>query len=109
MADWSTCSRAATTFLHSLSPSAKTEIIAPASCTLLHGASLMPRQTRRSFLQTLAAAATVTVAGTKSSARVIGASDTIRIAVAGLHGRGASHVDAYAGMRNVQIAYLVDP
>jgi predicted dehydrogenase len=70
----------------------------------------MTQVTRRNFLQTtLATAATVTIAGTKSSARVMGANDRIRVAVAGLNGRGGSHVDAYCGMKNVEIAYLVDP
>ncbi len=70
----------------------------------------MSRVSRRKFLQTsLAAAATVTIGGTKSSARVMGANDRIRIAVAGLNGRGHSHTDAYLGMKNIEIAYLVDP
>jgi len=70
----------------------------------------MPRLTRRRFLQTgLAAAATITLAGTKSSGKVLGANDTVRIAVAGLNGRGSAHVDAYAGMKNVEIVYLIDP
>ncbi len=70
----------------------------------------MARQTRRSFLKhTLATAATITVAGTKSSGRVIGANDTVRIAVAGLNGRGSAHVGAYAGMKDVEIVHLVDP
>ncbi|MFM8273795.1 MAG: Gfo/Idh/MocA family protein [Gemmata sp.] len=70
----------------------------------------MSRVSRRKFLQTtLAAAATVTIGGTKSSGRVMGANDRVRIAVAGLNGRGHSHTDAYLGMKNVEIAYLVDP
>jgi predicted dehydrogenase len=70
----------------------------------------MTRVNRRQFLHTsLAAAATVTIAGTKSSAKVMGANDRIRIAVAGLNGRGTSHTGAYLGMKNVEIAYLVDP
>jgi predicted dehydrogenase len=70
----------------------------------------MARQTRRSFLKdTLAAAATVTIAGTKSSGKVLGANDTIRIAVAGLNGRGGSHVDEFGKMKNVEVVYLVDP
>ena len=70
----------------------------------------MARLTRRSFLKhTLATAATVTIAGTKSSGKVLGANDTIRIAVAGLNGRGGSHVGEFVGMKNVEIAYLVDP
>jgi hypothetical protein len=44
----------------------------------------MTRVTRRKFLHSsLAAAASVTIAGTKSSGKVLGANDTIRIAVAG--------------------------
>lgn len=70
----------------------------------------MPRLNRRRFLKTgLAAAATITLAGTKSSGKVLGANDTIRIAVAGLNGRGSAHVDAYAGMKDVEIVYLIDP
>jgi predicted dehydrogenase len=69
----------------------------------------MPRLHRRQFLKTLAAAATVTVAGTKSTGRVLGANDVIRLGVAGLHGRGAAHVDGFAGMDGVQVTYLIDP
>ena len=70
----------------------------------------MARQTRRSFLKhTLATAATVTIAGTKSSGKVLGANDRIRIAVAGLNGRGESHVGEFMVMKNVEVAYLVDP
>jgi predicted dehydrogenase len=70
----------------------------------------MTQQTRRRFLQSsLAAAATVTIAGTKSSPRVLGANETIRIAIAGLNGRGGAHVGAFAKMQGVEIAYLVDP
>jgi predicted dehydrogenase len=68
------------------------------------------RLTRRRFLQhTLAAAATVTIAGTKSSGKVIGANDTVRVAIAGLNGRGGAHVGGYLGLQGVEIAYLVDP
>jgi predicted dehydrogenase len=70
----------------------------------------MARLTRRRFLKnTLAAAATITIAGTKSSGKVLGANDTIRIGVAGLNGRGSAHVGAYAGMKDVEITYLIDP
>ncbi|MBA4186613.1 MAG: gfo/Idh/MocA family oxidoreductase [Planctomycetaceae bacterium] len=70
----------------------------------------MSRLNRRLFIKhTLATAATVTIAGTKSSGKVLGANDTIRIAVAGLNGRGSAHTGAYFGMKNVQVAYLVDP
>src|SRR5205085_672112 len=69
----------------------------------------MSRLSRRSFLQTLAAAGTVAIAGTKASGKILGANDRLRIAVAGLNGRGAEHVKAYSKMENVEIAYLVDP
>jgi predicted dehydrogenase len=65
---------------------------------------------RRQFLQTTAAfGAAFTISGTKSSGRVLGANDRVRIAVAGLNGRGSSHVGGYVGMNDVEIAYLVDP
>ncbi len=72
----------------------------------------MTRQTRRSFLKKTAAAgvaATFTVAGTKASGRVLGANDTIRIGVAGIHGRGGSHIDTFAKMDGVQVTHLIDP
>ncbi len=72
----------------------------------------MTSRTRRDFLkQSLAASfgAGVVIAGTKSSGKVLGANDTIRIGVAGLNGRGSAHVGAYAGMKNVQVTYLIDP
>src|SRR5947209_11086481 len=69
----------------------------------------MSHLNRRKFLQTLAAAATVTVAGTKSSGRVLGANEAIRIGVAGLNGRGGSHVGAFGRMQGVQVTYLIDP
>jgi predicted dehydrogenase len=69
----------------------------------------MPHTTRRSFLKVASVGALATIAGTKSSGRVLGANDTIRIAVAGLNGRGGSHVSAWSGMKDVQITYLIDP
>jgi len=71
------------------------------------------QQTRRRFLQTTAAASaafsTFTIAGTKASGKVIGANDTIRIGVAGIHGRGGSHIGSFAGMDKVQVTHLIDP
>jgi predicted dehydrogenase len=72
----------------------------------------MSQPTRRDFLKhslLAAGAAAFTVSGTKASGRVLGANDTIRVAVAGLNGRGGSHVDAFAGMKGVEIIYLIDP
>jgi predicted dehydrogenase len=72
----------------------------------------MSRITRRKFLQTAAAGAAfplVTIAGTKSSGRVLGANDVIRVGVAGIHGQGSSHIDQYLGLKGAQITYLIDP
>ncbi|MGC8639985.1 MAG: Gfo/Idh/MocA family protein [Isosphaeraceae bacterium] len=66
---------------------------------------------RRQFLnRSLAfAGAGFAIGGTRSTGRVIGANDTIRVAVAGLNGRGGSHVGEYLKMPGVTITYLVDP
>jgi predicted dehydrogenase len=68
---------------------------------------------RRQFMGRSLAAASVgasfAIGGTKSSGRIIGANDTIRIAVAGLNNRGGSHVGEFAAMPGVEIVYLVDP
>ena len=74
----------------------------------------MSRQTRRAFLKKTAAAgagvaAGLTVAGTKASGKVLGANDTIRVAVAGIKSRGEGHIRAFADMDRVQVTHLVDP
>jgi predicted dehydrogenase len=72
----------------------------------------MSHPTRRAFLKsTLAAAASITIAGTKSSGRVLGSNDTIHIAVAGLNGRGSEHVKQWTepNLKGVEITYLIDP
>lgn len=70
----------------------------------------MTRSTRRKFLKTsFAAAGLVTLAGTRASGKVVGANDAIRVAIAGVNGRGKSHIDEMAKIPGVQIACLVDP
>jgi hypothetical protein len=74
----------------------------------------MSRQTRREFIKSSVAASAVfstfTIAGTKASGRVLGANETIRVAVAGINGRGGSHIGAYSGKEHgTQVTYLVDP
>jgi predicted dehydrogenase len=66
---------------------------------------------RRQFLNaSLAAAGSgFAIGGTRSTGKVLGANDTIRVAVAGLNGRGAAHVGEYAKMPGAAITYLVDP
>jgi predicted dehydrogenase len=72
----------------------------------------MNRHTRRTFLKQSAAAglaATFTIAGTKASGRVLGANDTVRVGVAGIHGRGSSHISELLGIPGVQVTHLIDP
>ena len=38
-----------------------------------------------------------------------GANETVRLAVAGLNGRGGAHVDEFGRIPGVEITYLVDP
>ncbi len=69
------------------------------------------RHSRRDFLKSAAAAgfATFTVAGTKSSRQVLGANERINVAVAGVHGRGQSHIDEFGKVPDVSVTTLVDP
>ncbi|MBX6314738.1 MAG: Gfo/Idh/MocA family oxidoreductase [Isosphaeraceae bacterium] len=70
----------------------------------------MSRLNRRQFLNTtLAAGAGFAIGGTKSSGRVLGANEVIRVGVAGLHGRGSAHVQEFTRMEGVQVTYLIDP
>jgi len=67
---------------------------------------------RRQFLKRAAvggALATFTLSGTKASGRVLGANDRVRIAVAGVNGRGQWHLKGFGGMKDVEVAYIVDP
>jgi predicted dehydrogenase len=68
----------------------------------------MHKISRRSFLGS-AVAASFTIAGTKSSGKVLGANDTVRIGIAGLNGRGGAHVNAWTSLKEVEITYLIDP
>src|SRR5512132_4237554 len=69
--------------------------------------------TRRTFLKQAAAASAAfplfTIAGTKSSGRVLGANDVIRVGVAGIHGQGNAHIDQYLGLEGCQVTHLIDP
>lgn len=80
----------------------------------------MPRLSRRRFLQTTSVAgASWLLMGPRASGKVIGANERLRIAVAGLHGRGNSHIgdvarekkgpEGWLGQENVEIIYLIDP
>ncbi|MCO8123059.1 Gfo/Idh/MocA family oxidoreductase [Stieleria sp. TO1_6] len=77
-----------------------------------------PRKTRRSFLQSTGSAvaaggflagSNLIITGTKASGAIEGANDRVRIAVAGLNGRGQSHIAGWMGAPNVEISYVADP
>ena len=72
----------------------------------------MLSNSRRQFIRTSTFAGLGSVpiiANTKSSAKVIGANDRMRIAVAGLNGRGKSHIGGFLSQKNVEIPYVIDP
>lgn len=64
--------------------------------------------TRRKFLG-MAAATTASFAISSRFSPVLGANETIRVAVVGINGRGGSHIDSLLRLEGVEIAYLVDP
>ncbi len=68
---------------------------------------------RRTFVkQSLATAGAVSVfaiSGTAASGRILGANDRVRVGVAGVKGRGRSHISEFGKMNNVEIAALIDP
>ena len=70
----------------------------------------MSRMTRRQFMKTTSAVAggSLLLCGTKASGNVMGANDRFRIAVAGLNGRGRSHLGGFMDQDNVEIAYVID-
>lgn len=68
------------------------------------------QRSRRQFLANSSVlAGSLLLTGTKSSGKILGANDRVRIAVAGLNGRGQSHIGGWLSQPNVEIAYLIDP
>ena len=66
----------------------------------------MSKVTRRDFVKA-AAAATVLIGTSKTG--WAGANDRVRVAVAGINGRGKSHLQGYAAIDNVEVTTLCDP
>ncbi len=64
---------------------------------------------RRRFVATAASAAAWLAVGPRASARAVGANERLRIAVAGLNGRGQSHIAGWLGQPNVEIVSVIDP
>jgi len=69
----------------------------------------MSKVSRRGFLKSTAVASGPLLLGTRASGMIRGANERLRIAVAGVNGRGSSHISGWLGQDNVEIAYLVDP
>ena len=73
----------------------------------------MSKLNRRQFVRgagtATAAFSLFTIGGTKSSQQVLGANDRIRIGVAGINGRGTSHIGGFASMDGVEVSCLIDP
>jgi predicted dehydrogenase len=69
----------------------------------------MTQLNRRRFNFALAAGSSFLITGTKASGNIIGANDRVRIAVAGVNGRGQSHISGWLGQQNVEVACLIDP
>lgn len=72
--------------------------------------TIMLKTNRRDFLKRSATAgAAVWICGTAATPPVFGANERLRIAVAGVNGRGGSHISGWLEQPNVEIAYLIDP
>jgi predicted dehydrogenase len=63
---------------------------------------------RRGFLKAGTGAGLILM-GTRASGKIRGANDRVRIAVAGLNGRGQSHLSGWLDQPNVEIAWMIDP
>jgi predicted dehydrogenase len=75
-----------------------------------------PTNSRRDFLKKsgivgggFLAGSNLLITGTKASGSIKGANDRVRIAVAGLNGRGQSHIAGWTNALNVELAYVADP
>ena len=72
----------------------------------------MKQFSRRDFIHGTGAAAAGAAVGLtiiKSTGSAFAANDRIGIGVAGIHGRGNSHMDAYLGIDGVEVVALCDP
>jgi len=65
--------------------------------------------TRRRFIRQTAALAGATFIAGGTQRRVLGANETIRVGVAGIHGRGTGHISSLQKIDGVEVAYLIDP
>lgn len=64
---------------------------------------------RRDFLKQGAVGSSLLLMGTRASGKIRGANEKLRIAVAGLNGRGQSHLSGWLDQPDVELAYVIDP
>jgi len=69
----------------------------------------MSRVNRRTFLKQSAAFAGAAFVISAAGHRVLGASERVRIGVSGCGGRGGNHLGEYLGMKDVEVAWVIDP
>lgn len=70
----------------------------------------MQKYNRRNFIKTSALATGAVAFSAKSYGRIIGANSKLNMAVAGLNGRGKSHLSMASAMKNeVRVTTLIDP
>jgi len=69
----------------------------------------MKKITRRKFMKKGVALAASTFVISSGRHRVLGANETIRVGVAGIHSRGGGHIGSLQKMKDVEVAYLIDP
>ncbi|MEN6407835.1 MAG: Gfo/Idh/MocA family oxidoreductase [Thermoguttaceae bacterium] len=72
----------------------------------------MAERNRRDFLKcsAIGGVAAMAFAGGRVWGRALGANDRIRVAVVGINSQGLKHLeDGYMAMKDVEVAYLVDP
>ncbi len=72
----------------------------------------METKSRRTFLKQSVGLAAGVAAGTRlwrPKDAWAGANDRIRVAVAGIHGMGQTHIKAFSSLANVEVAALCDP
>ncbi len=70
---------------------------------------MVGRMTRRSFVAATSVAALAGSTQATVRGQVRGANDRLRIGVAGLNGRGKSHIDGWLRQENVELAWVIDP
>jgi len=69
----------------------------------------MSGQSRRTFLKHSAALGAAVALPYWVPRQAFGANEVIRVGVAGIHGRGGSHISGFMGTKGCQVTYLIDP